>query len=539
MSAMAEESQNPKFSTYPLLGVAGVLLGASLATFLGRLISVGIGDLRGALHLDFDAASWISTSYNMGLMFIGPFSVYLGGLLGARRLLLACAGIFTLVCSLLPLATDLPIMLTLLVLAGLTAGVFYPLTLSFVLRNLPPRYLLLGIAAYAMDIVLTTHVAHSYEAWLINFLSWRWIFWTDAVVTPAMMLFVYFGIPRQPLPTPKPGQPSPNFRSFLYASLGAALLYAALDQGERLDWWRSGLFVALFVTGLFLILAAAIRHFLQPNPLVNFRFLGQGNTLLLGFVLIFFRFVLLATVVLVPAFLASIQGYSAEQTGPVLLWIALPQIIAGGVAIACLARMDSRLILTIGFGLAAAACIANARLSSTWSGTSFFTTQLVLATGEAFAFTGLVGTIVLELMNSGSLDKGIDVLTFAGFFQTVRLLGGEVGASFIQFFLQRREQFHSNILGLHVQQGALETTRRATGLSVGMLPHATNPDIALGRAAALLVLTVRKEAFTLAVADSFRLVAWAATACLVVVACMSTLKLQYRQVTAPKSTPTA
>jgi len=527
-----------KLSTYPLLGIGGVLLGAMIATFFGRLLSVGLGDLRGALHLDFDAASWISTSYNMGLVFIGPFSVFLGGLLGARRVLLACAAIFTLVSCFLPFTTHLPVMILLLVLAGLSAGSFYPLTLSFVLRNLPQRYILFGIAAYAMDIVVTTHVAHSYEAWLIRSLSWRWIFWTNSILTPIMMLLVYFGIPRQPLPEPKPGQPIPSWRGFFYASAGASLLYAAMDQGQRLDWWRSGLFVAFVVTGLFLIVAAAVRHFLQPNPLINFRFLGHRNILLLGVVLTFFRFVLLATVVLVPAYLANAQGYTAEQTGPVLLWIAIPQMFAGFLAIWLLSRLDSRLILTIGFGLVAYACFNNALLSSTWSGLSFHATQIILAIGEGFAFNGLVGTIVLEITNSGSLGKGIDVLTFAGFFQTIRLMGGEAGSSFIQFFMQRREQYHSNTLGMHVQQGSMETLSRLFGLSAGLSPRTSNPDIVVQRAAALLGLTVRKEAFTLAIADSFLLVAYAAVACLLVVACMSTLKLQYRQVTSPTQTTT-
>jgi DHA2 family multidrug resistance protein len=296
--------------------------------------------------------------------------------------------------------------------------------------------------------------------------------------------------------------------------------------------------VALAVTGFCLILAAGIRHFIQPNPLINFRFLRQGNTLLLGVVLTLFRFVLLATVVLVPSFLASAQGYTAEQTGPVLLWIAVPQILTMSIAIALLARLDSRLILAIGFGLVAGACISNAHLSSTWSGISFRATQLVLATGEAFAFTGLVGTIILEITNSGSLNKGVDVLTFAGFFQTLRLLGGEVGASFIQFFLQRREQFHSNILGLHVQRGAFETAQRYLALTAGMLPSSATPDTADERGLALLGLTLRKQAFTLAVGDSFLVIACAAATCLVVIACMSTLQLQYKQVAAQTPTPT-
>lgn len=528
---MTQGTQTRAQHTYPALGIVGVLLGAMMATFLGRLINVGIGDLRGALHFDFDSSSWVSTSYNMGLVFIGPFSVYLGGIIGARRVLLTCAGIFTLICCAMPLgATHLLILITLLALAGLTAGTFYPLTLSFLLRNLPQKYLVFGIGAYAMDIVVTTHVAHSYEAWLMNDLSWKWIFWTQAVLAPLMILLVYFGIPRQPLPVPAPGQAKPSWRGFFYASSGAALIWAALDQGARLDWWRSSLFVALTVTGLFLIVAAGVRHFIQPNPMINFRFLGRGNTLLLGVVLVLFRFGMLATVVLVPSFLSSAQGYGAEQTGPVLLWVAVPQILVILLAVLLLARLDSRLILATGFTLIACACISNAHLSSTWSGISFRNTQLMLATGEAFAFTGLVGTTVLEITNSGSLNKGVDVLTFAGFFQTLRLMGGEAGTSFIQFFLQHREQFHSNILGLHVQLGAFETGQRYQPLAAGMLPSSPGPDTAAARGLVLLGLTVRKQAFTLAVADSFLVIASAAAACLVVIACMSTLQLQYKQV---------
>ena len=95
-------------TTHPLLGVFGVLLGAMIATCTGRLISVGLADLRGALHLGVDEASWIGTAFNAAMMFIGPFSVYLGGLLGARRVLLACASLFTLISLLLPFAPSLP-----------------------------------------------------------------------------------------------------------------------------------------------------------------------------------------------------------------------------------------------------------------------------------------------------------------------------------------------------------------------------------------------------------------------------------------------
>src|SRR5580693_6406888 len=176
----------PTLTTHPLLGIAGVLLGAMVATCTGRLMSVGLPDIRGALHLGVDEASWINTSFNASMMFIGPFSVYLGGLLGPRRVLLACAWIFTAVSFLIPFCHSLGAVIALLILAGLAAGTFYPLTLSFVLRALPIRYVLLGIAMYAADIIFTTDMAQAWESFFIEHLSWRWIFWNGTVLTPLM-----------------------------------------------------------------------------------------------------------------------------------------------------------------------------------------------------------------------------------------------------------------------------------------------------------------------------------------------------------------
>jgi DHA2 family multidrug resistance protein len=517
-------------TTHPLLGVLGVLLGAMIATCTGRLISVGLADLRGALHLGFDEGSWIGTAFNAAMMFIGPFSVYLGGLLGARRVLLACASAFTLISLLLPLAPNLPVLLTLLVLAGLTAGTFYPLTLSFVLRNLPMRYVLVGIAMYAMDIVFTTNVATSLEAWYMDHLSWHWIFWNSAVLTPVMMVLVHFGIPWQPLPVPKEGQPKPNWRGFFYASLGFALLYIALDQGQRVDWFHSGLIVGLTASGLFLLVMTIVRHLILPNPLVNLKFLMQRNVLLLGVVLILFRFVMLATVVTIPSYLGSVKGYLPLQTGPIMLWVGLPQCLCGVLAMVSVKYIDARLVMTFGFSLVAIACLMNAHLSSAWSGTNFGPSQAVMALGLAFAFNAMVGAIILEVVNSGALKRPIDVLTFAGYFQTVRLFGGQVGVAIMQRFISVREQFHSNILGLGVQLGDPATYQRLLGLSAGVQSQSSGLPAATGRAAEILGLQVRQQAFTLAITDSFMLVAWSVVCCLIVIACMAPVPTQYRQV---------
>src|ERR1700677_137488 len=521
----------PVVTTNPLLGVAGVLLGASIATCTGRLISVGLADVRGALHLGVDEASWINTAFNASMMFIGPFSVYLGGLLGPRRVLLACAWIFTVVSFLIPLCHSLEMVIALLIIAGLSAGTFYPLTLSFVLRSLPIRFVLVGIAMYAIDIVFTTDMAQAWESFFIEHLSWRWIFWNGTVLTPIMIALVHFGIPWQPLPQPQPGHPSPNWRGFLYASLGLALLYIAFDQGQRLDWFHSSLIIGLVAAGALLILAAIVRHFLLPNPLINYRFLLHRNTLLLAPILISFRFIMLATVVSIPSFLGSVRGFLPLQEASVLAWVALPQFVLGIAAMALMRRIDPRLILTAGFGLVGVACLLDARVTSEWAGPNFGISQAVMAVGLALAFNSMVGAIVLEILDSGALKRPADILTFAGFFQVTRLFGGEMGSTFMGHFIAVREQFHSNVLGLYVRLGNGLTDYRLLGLQHAFAPHSTGLT-AIGRAAEVLGLQVRQQAYTLAISDSFILLATCCVACLVVVSFMSNVPTQYRQLTA-------
>src|SRR6266576_6336285 len=110
-----------ELSKSPLLGILGVIMGAGIVTLTGRMISLGLADLKGHVGISFDDGAWISSAYNVALMFIGPFTVYLGGLLGPRRVLLSCAAVFTGVCALLPLVHNYGLLIGLLAVAGLTS----------------------------------------------------------------------------------------------------------------------------------------------------------------------------------------------------------------------------------------------------------------------------------------------------------------------------------------------------------------------------------------------------------------------------------
>jgi DHA2 family multidrug resistance protein len=507
------------------VGSLGVFLGAGIVTLNGRLISVALPDLRGALGLGIDEASWIPTAYNMALMFIGPFSVYLGGLLGPRRVLLYSATIFILCSMLLPFSPNLQTMLCLQVISGLASGTFYPLTLSYALRALPMRYVIYAIGIYSMDIVGATSIATSLEAWYVEHLSWHWIFWQSVFLTPLMMVCIYLSIPNPP---PRPGpKPSLSWRGFLYGSLAVSLIYGALDQGERLDWLNSGVIVGLLATAAFLLVVTVIRRWFSPNRMVNPIFLVNRNTAILCACLFCFRFVLLAIALLLPAVLAVTQNYRPLETGRVLLWLILPLLLSGVMAARLMRRFDNRLVFASGFTAVAIASLINAQLTSAWSGGNFLVSQIVIALGLAVTFTALVGSFVQNAFDSGALSNPINLLTYASFIHCIRLFGGEAGTALMQRLISVREQFHSNMIGLHVEAGNWLTSERLQLATQGLFPGSAGAEEAQERAALLLGGQVKLQAYTLAYADGYLAIALVAAFAIVLIACMKPMKIYF------------
>jgi MFS transporter, DHA2 family, multidrug resistance protein len=110
-------------------------------------------------------------------------------------------------------------------------------------------------------------------------------------------------------------------------------------------------------------------------------------------------------------------------------------------------------------------------------------------------------------MFSGAISKPQWILTFSAFFHTVRLFGGNVGAILMGHFLAQREKFHSNLLGLHVQQGSWITDGSIRQLTAGLFAKSSGLAEVTGRAVGLMSGRVRLQAYTLTLIDGFYFVA--------------------------------
>ncbi len=487
----------------PWLGIAAVMIGLSTSVFLGQLVAIGLSDLEGAQHLSKDQGAWLGAVYNAGQMFIGPMTVYMGGLIGPRKVLLLAAPSVALSALCLGLTTSYPMMLFLLAVAGLGCGSFYPLAFTFVSRSLPRPYLLFGIAAYAFDVISSLHVATLLEGLYMQYLSWHWIYWQPALMALVMWVLVYAGMPGDPTAKVDTAKLRPTWQGFLYASLGLTCLYLLLTQGVRLDWANSGTIVALGAAGTFLLVAALVRHLLRPNPLVDLGFIFRRNIILLSLSLCVLRASLLSSAQLVPTFLSTVQQMLPLQIGSLLAWVALPSLICGVLAAILLRYLDPRLVLALGFTLTGSACLWDNTLNPLWSRQNFFPTELLIGIGATVSVVGFIGCIILEVVNSGAVKDPIHTLTFTAWFHTVRLFGGEsVGAS-LSYLLNWRFNMHYNMLADFINTNRSVTGTQVLGTAAASASQSTSVGASIARVAASLSSRLEVQSITLAIADAY------------------------------------
>lgn len=496
-------------TTRPWIGILAVLCGAFISTVTGRLSTFGLADIRGAVGAGFDEGAWITTAQTCAQMLIGPAAVWLGAVFGPRRVLVVSSLVFALASTLIPLSPNIATLLGLQAVAGLGSGTFVPLTISFVLRNLPPRYWAFGIAAYALNLELSLNISATLEGWYVETLSWHWIFWQSVPMALLMALFVHLGIPKEPINWDLSRRA--DWFGMAALSLGLSMVYAALDQGNRLDWLGSGLVVGLLLGGGLLVIAFLVHERRIPAPWINLGFAVQWPIPMLMLLVVVLRLAILSTALLLPQFLSTVQGYRSFDTGRALLAIALPQLLIAPLVGLLLRRVDARLGIAAGFTCIGIACFTVGHtLTRDWVTGDFLPTQAMQAVGQTLAMSSLIFFSVLHL-------KPPEALSFGALLQTARLFGGELGAAGMATWVRVREQVASQLIGLNVQAGDLDTVQRLQEYAAAVASRSPGAA-ANARATGLLAQAVRTQANVQSFVDSFMLAALLMAGALVLVA---------------------
>jgi DHA2 family multidrug resistance protein len=469
---------------------------------------VGLPDLRGAFSLSFDEGAWLSTSAIGSQIFIAPAVAWLATAFGLRRVLGIPSLVFAVISFVIPFVSSYPALIALSIVHGLLLGAFVPATLMIIFRNLPIRWWLPAIAIYSIRVGFALDSSSSAVGLYVEHWGWQWLYWQGGVIAPLMGLMIYLGTPREPVN--RDLVRTADWGGMLLLGASVSMIYAGLDQGNRLDWLESGTVVALLIGGGLLFVLFLINEACVREPWAHYNVLFSRNIGLALVILLIYTLTGLSNSSLVPNFLGTIAGLRPEQSGVLLLrYGALLMLLLWlPLSIFLLRHFDARTVLVTGLSAFAVANLLGTQLTHEWALGDFIPIVVLQSIGQALT---IFSVIVLALSNSNPARA----TAFAAYIQVVRLGGAEIGIALMATWLRAREQIHSNYIGLHLANGSADVTRMLNRLAAGFAEHgaASAPARALQTLSAL----VQREANVLAYIDGFWLCFFAAIAGLICV----------------------
>src|SRR6266436_6104071 len=432
----------------PLFAVGAVLLGSFLANFDSRLTSVGLADLRGAFSLGFDEGAWLSTAGIGSQIFIAPSVAWLATAFGLRRVLGIPSLVFALISLIIPFVRDYT---ALSIAHGMLLGTFVPATLMIIFRNLPIRWWLPAIALYSIRVGFALDTSTSLVGFYVDHWGWQWLYWQGALIAPLMALMVYLGTPREAVNRDLVREA--DWGGMLLLGASVAMIYAGLDQGNRLDWLASGTVMALLLGGGVLFVVFLVNEACVRQPWAHVNVLFSRNIGLSLVVILLYTLTSLSNSSLVPNFLGVGGLMRPEQSGVLLLtYSALPMFVLVPISIVLLRHFDARTAVVLGFSAFAAANLWGTQLTHDWARGDFIGIVMLQSIGQAFT---LLPIIIVALSNSDPSRA----TSFAAYIQIMRLGGAEIGVALMGTWLRVREQVHSNFIGLHLENGSADVAK--------------------------------------------------------------------------------
>lgn len=461
-----------------IAGLTGIFIAAMMAGLNNRVGALALVDVRGALGLGLDDASWLTTAYTGGELIATPFATWFAITLSVRRFNLWMLGTCAAIAVLLPFVQNLNLLLGLRFLQGMGSGALIPVLMMAALKFLPPPIRLYGLGLYAMTATFSPNLALWLAGqWTDGVIDLRWVYWQIIPLCAVSGLLVAWGLPHDKIQTAR--FKDANWFGLLCGASALGLIAVALDQGVRLEWFQSPLITVALVSGLVLLFIYLLTEWYEHAPFIKLQLLGRRNLWLGSTFFLCLLVVLLSGSLLPSTYLGAIQDYRAMQTAPVGLIIAVPQIVLGSCVAVLLYQkwVDARIVLALGLGLISLACFSGAQLTSDWTREQFELAQILQSVGQPLSVVSL-----LFLMTS--VVHPSEGPYFSGTINTTRVLGSLIGGAVVGQLLSLRSRFHAEML---LDQAALVSH------SFQPTPDATQ-----------LMSIVTEQAMVLSVADLYR-----------------------------------
>jgi len=387
-------------------GVAMIILDATV-------VNVAIPTIVKDLGLTTNDAEWVTASYSLVfaslLILAGRFADRFG-----RRLIFVIGAIVFVVASVLvAMSGNSAEIIAARALQGLGAALMLPSSLSIINAVFVGKARAAAFAVWGATIGGMAALGPLVGGWLTTYASWHWAFLINVPIGIAVLIGVFVFVPETKETTMAKGT---DVAGLLLSTLGLLGIVFGLIEGQRYGWllsttpfsiggltWDGGLspaFVGLVLgiaclVGLVVVESrriAAGKVVVFDLRLFRIRSFGAGNAVAL--IVSLGEFGLLFAL---PLFLQTVRGYTALETGVILLALAIGSFVASGAGAGLAQRIGPVRVLQIGMGCEVIGIIGlGVVISTTVTGWALAPWLFIYGLGVGFATAQLTGVILSE-----------------------------------------------------------------------------------------------------------------------------------------------
>jgi DHA2 family multidrug resistance protein len=360
----------------------------------------------------------------------------------------------------------------------------------------------LAFALYGITAVTAPTIGPTLGGWITFNYSWRWIFFINLPVGLLTLFLVYQFVEDPPyLARIKAAGVKLDYIGIALLTLGVGALQVLLDKGQEDDWFGSQFITTLAVTAVVCLIGLIIWEWYQKAPIVDVRLFKSFNFASSNLMMFTLGIMLFSSLVLMPLFLQTLMGYTAQVAGLAISAGGLCLLIEMPIMGTLTTKIQARRLIAFGWFCLALAMLYSTKRIDLQIG---FSTALWLRVAQVFGMGFLFVPITLVAYIGIPPEKNNAV---SGIVNFMRNIGSSVGTSLVTTLLARRSQFHQEVLAGHIRSGNPRLQGAVIGLSRQLANSGLDKHTAQLAAYARIYQSIQREASAAAYIDTFMVLA--------------------------------
>jgi DHA2 family multidrug resistance protein len=495
-AAPAPVAWRPQFN--PWLIAVVVAMAAFMEVLDTSIANVALPYMAGSLGASNDQSTWVLTSYLVSNAIVLPISGWLSNAFGRKRFFMLCLVVFTISSLLCGIAPSLTAIIIFRVLQGLGGGGLQPMAQAILADVFPPEKRGLAFAVYGVTAVIAPTIGPTLGGWITDNYTWRWIFFINLPVGILALFLVYRLVDDPPWAKKKSGAALRiDYIGVSLLTLGVAALQIMLDKGQEDDWLGSRFITTLAILAAVGLITFVIWEWFYKSPIVEVKLFKNLNFLAANGMMFVLGILYFASLVMMPLFLQSLMGYTAESAGLLLSGGGLILLFLMPVVGVLSSKYQARYLIAFGWlVLSIGMYISSRQLDLEVS----FRSAAILRIAQVFGLPFLFVPINLASYVGMSAEKSGSV---AGLVNFMRNIGSSIGTSLVTTLLERRAQVHQVYLVANVTRDRPELLIQIASLTDRLRAAGVNAERAGMQANAIVFRNVTNQATTLAYLDTF------------------------------------